>query len=1266
MLERKRNLENFRKGWDSHEKPETEEKMTTTLSHSVSRDRISAAINTLRTQRKASEHKIIGSRTIRHRVRHRAKVFGEITRMRNLCPKVLVHYNSEPSLSVRIPIDVSIDTTEPKVLLQQCSGDDIKMTQRLLGKIITKPELRENRLRQPTFRFLHDVILAVLSATGFANNLYDEKKDYTIDKDSKRDFLDRIVKVVALQLYPLVQGFTGSMNLPGWTRWWWLRNEVRPSMIVAGLNTEETNKFLQLLAIAAVHFSESKASVEIVRNSLKLTSRQTTANNNNLEKSVESQGDTVTLFVKMPDGHTAVLHDIAPSADIEELHYLLQAVEQQDGKAIPALPSSRCQLQLVYSSKHLQPGHTVGDYNLQTGSTLFGLLRILGGVGEEAAEDVAAASPTSPTELLIPQDTPINGQGMHSLIERSPNLSDTGAQKSSADVPMANMETRISPAGIGTPVTAKLSPLLATGPITASTLVTAAGTDFPLADTTENFKGATESMGFVQTIRAKAKAGRGQGNLVESLREWVSGGCRDGRALVCSWAHSPGAVFCQQAPFVTETAQCDRWRQPPRLDGIGCKCKGDCSHAYGVGPVKPPAMPAAIPKPLPIPPVETGIEKPRTPESPVAIPGTLPHVDMGNVDLFDPPEYHPVFFALVRLKETDKADEETLKTDWYFNPGANTLEDVTCEGYGYFINEMGTEAFNADEIDRVFKEWGMNDGIEFLAEYLQEEWNGSLHGTQDYKTNITLNEWVKRYFSSTLHKEERSSVFLANGTSTTTTTAEIEAERLAYRKRHLLLYDIEVATYIITIEARRAQAKWLQADKLAKDARAADIARFEKAWDDFKSNKEAYDFAVCSDQEAGVAVRDNADIYWKNATEFYGGKSDLEGMLEVWKANESARARLRKSWDKFKADICAYERAGFSWPNKEVVKAVDPTERKKLYVKEWSKQLELSSFQQQLVELSHEVNEAVTQTRHLPETASKRNIDTLWELHKAQARAHTTDPRQLIDNIDDLGEHARRLDPHFQKVLSFWISGLDGQIMQRKKSKRQMVHQLMSINYDGSRLCDILSGSVDFATILGLTTCLNRIRMDERVVLVAVKNYLDVNNPDHTAPDGTHQVWIYLTIVDNYTMRQVRVQAEDRLDGFICEVKLGLLVLENGPGKHEERMQAREQSAMKKQATKELLIASGLNSGLNARLIEGRMALLRATNAVEDAQKALYEANQLHDVATASAIKASRKFDENSDKYKLRNTAGTFALDYIERAKEAISEALSERKKLIS
>ena len=39
----------------------------------------------------------------------------------------------------------------------------------------------------------------------------------------------------------------------------------------------------------------------------------------------ETNGETVTLFVKMPNGQTAVLHDIAPSCDIEELHHLLQA-----------------------------------------------------------------------------------------------------------------------------------------------------------------------------------------------------------------------------------------------------------------------------------------------------------------------------------------------------------------------------------------------------------------------------------------------------------------------------------------------------------------------------------------------------------------------------------------------------------------------------------------------------------------------------------------------------------------------------------------------------------------------------------------------------------------------------------------------------------------------------------------------------------------------------------------------------------------------------
>ena len=78
--------------------------------------------------------------------------------------------------------DVSIDTTEPSVLVKICLGDDIGMTRRLLGRIIANSELTDKRLKRPTFRFIRDIVLAVTQATGFAASLYDEGTDYETDK----------------------------------------------------------------------------------------------------------------------------------------------------------------------------------------------------------------------------------------------------------------------------------------------------------------------------------------------------------------------------------------------------------------------------------------------------------------------------------------------------------------------------------------------------------------------------------------------------------------------------------------------------------------------------------------------------------------------------------------------------------------------------------------------------------------------------------------------------------------------------------------------------------------------------------------------------------------------------------------------------------------------------------------------------------------------------------------------------------------------------
>ena len=49
----------------------------------------------------------------------------------------------------------------------------VKKTQESLGKHVKKPPLTEKLLNKPPFRFLHDVISAVIRDTGILQGLYD-------------------------------------------------------------------------------------------------------------------------------------------------------------------------------------------------------------------------------------------------------------------------------------------------------------------------------------------------------------------------------------------------------------------------------------------------------------------------------------------------------------------------------------------------------------------------------------------------------------------------------------------------------------------------------------------------------------------------------------------------------------------------------------------------------------------------------------------------------------------------------------------------------------------------------------------------------------------------------------------------------------------------------------------------------------------------------------------------------------------------------------
>lgn len=130
--------------------------------------------------------------------------------------------------------------------MERCDGSHA-VTQKLLGELISRPKLTEKLLERPPFRFLHDIITEVIKVTGFAVGLYtsDELDSAKVtEKQQKVNFLDKAIKLVGTQLNTLV--------------------EAKALKIVAGLDPQVTNVFLQLLAVAAKHSPQSKGAVQLV------------------------------------------------------------------------------------------------------------------------------------------------------------------------------------------------------------------------------------------------------------------------------------------------------------------------------------------------------------------------------------------------------------------------------------------------------------------------------------------------------------------------------------------------------------------------------------------------------------------------------------------------------------------------------------------------------------------------------------------------------------------------------------------------------------------------------------------------------------------------------------------------------------------------------------------------------------------------------------------------------------------------------------------
>eukprot|EP00316_Scyphosphaera_apsteinii_P004327 CAMPEP_0119305912 /NCGR_PEP_ID=MMETSP1333-20130426/6794_1 /TAXON_ID=418940 /ORGANISM="Scyphosphaera apsteinii, Strain RCC1455" /LENGTH=484 /DNA_ID=CAMNT_0007309105 /DNA_START=40 /DNA_END=1494 /DNA_ORIENTATION=+ len=118
-------------------------------------------------------------------------------------------------------------------------------TQTLLGAIIKRPKLTPALLQKPPFRFLHDIVTEVTKATGFAQGLFDgdELQSAKIkEKEAKLSYLNKIIKCVEFASNSTIQ--------------------IRPGKVVAGMEAENTNAFLQQLAKAATSGVDSASAVE--------------------------------------------------------------------------------------------------------------------------------------------------------------------------------------------------------------------------------------------------------------------------------------------------------------------------------------------------------------------------------------------------------------------------------------------------------------------------------------------------------------------------------------------------------------------------------------------------------------------------------------------------------------------------------------------------------------------------------------------------------------------------------------------------------------------------------------------------------------------------------------------------------------------------------------------------------------------------------------------------------------------------------------------
>ena len=166
---------------------------------------------------------------------------------------------------------------------QDVKPEVIKRTQDILEKYFKKPPLTEKLLKKPPFRFIQDIVSAIINETGFLEGLFTEEElgiDISKDKEAKLAFLTKLIDVVKL--------ITG-INLT-----------VRPTKIISGLEPTKTNELLQAIGKALDKKIDSKEAIIHYKNQNQKNSdaRKVVSKEQSSKKSITSSSGRSTKVVK--------------------------------------------------------------------------------------------------------------------------------------------------------------------------------------------------------------------------------------------------------------------------------------------------------------------------------------------------------------------------------------------------------------------------------------------------------------------------------------------------------------------------------------------------------------------------------------------------------------------------------------------------------------------------------------------------------------------------------------------------------------------------------------------------------------------------------------------------------------------------------------------------------------------------------------------------------------------------------------------------------